>query len=119
MTHEHKNLAKAMFADGVRWFCYIAMFSFLGRVVPLMPWWAIFALWAVGAIVAHVFLYRGLAGPKPRLYDFRLYYQDSGIAIVILFWFMFFGFFIGPELAASKAERLVGIYWRDGKRHFE
>jgi len=95
-----------------------AGFTFVGRVVPLIPWEITLAVYLAGIIVAHLWIFRGLAGnPPPTWRDIHLYAEDSGIAIVVFLWPIVLIFIAFPEAVENLIRKKFGIQSDDEERN--
>ena len=98
MTDYHNNetptltgaqRVKVAFARVVSFVSGILLAISLLSLFTNLPFAAGIAVWAIGAVIAHVWLFRGIVRPrgeKPGLHDFRSYVMDSGIPMIVLGW---------------------------------
>lgn len=131
MTDYHNNetptltgaqRVKVAFARVVSFVSGILLAISLLSLFTNLPFAAGIAVWAIGAVIAHVWLFRGIVRPrgeKPRLHDFRSYVMDSGIPMIVLGWPVMTPFLFFPEFVEEQIEKLLGIRWNKGVRTFD
>tara|TARA_B100000678_G_scaffold280653_1_gene277595 strand:+ start:196 stop:591 length:396 start_codon:yes stop_codon:yes gene_type:complete len=131
MTDYHNNetptltgvqRAKVAFARVVAFVSGILLAMALLALFTNLPLPAGIAVWTIGAVVAHVWLFRGIVRPrgeKPGLHDLRSYVVDSGIPMIVLGWPVMTPFLFFPEFAEEQIEKLLGIRWNNGVRTFD
>lgn len=114
--------AKVAFARVVAFVSGVLLAIALLALFTNLPLAAGIAVWAIGAVIAHVWLFRGIVRPrgeKPGLHDFRSYIRDSGIPMIVLGWPVMTPFLFFPEFVEEQIEKLLGIRWNKGVRTFD
>lgn len=113
MTEKKRDLRKAgklVLIETLRLTTLAAGFTFVGKVLPMIPWEITLAVYLAGIVVAHFWIFRGLAGnPPPTWWDIHLYATDSGIAIVVLLWPVILIFVVFPEVIENMIRKKFDI----------
>ena len=113
MTEKKRDLKKAgklAMAETLRMTTIAAGFAFVGRGVPLVPWEITLAVYLAGVVVAHFWVFKGMAGnPPPTWRDIHLYGRDSGIGIVVFLWPLVLLFVAAPEAIDHRIRKKFGI----------
>lgn len=113
MTEKKRDLKKAgklAMAETLRLTTIAAGFAFVGRVVPLVPWEITLAVYLAGIVVAHFWVFKGMAGnPPPTWRDIHLYGRDSGIGIVVFLWPIVLLFVAFPEFVEYTVRKGLGV----------
>ena len=113
MTEKKRDLKKAgklAMAETLRLTTIGAGFAFVGRVVPLVPWEITLAVYLAGIVVAHFWVFKGMAGnPPPTWRDIHLYARDSGIGIVVFLWPLVLLFVAAPEAIDHMIRKRFGV----------
>ena len=131
MTDYHNNDTPSLTGAQRAKVAFTRVASFISGILLAMALLALFtnlpfaagiAIWAVGAVIAHVWLFRSIVRPrgeKPGLHDFRSYVMDSGIPMIVLGWPAMTPFLLFPEFVEEQIEKLLGIRWNKGVRTFD
>lgn len=105
-----RKAGKLVLAETLRLTTIGAGFAFAGRVVPLVSWEITLTVYLAGIVVAHFWVFKGMAGnPPPTWRDIHLYSRDSGIGIVVFLWPLVLLFVAAPEAVDHRVRKRLGI----------
>ncbi len=85
---------------------FIAVIFFFVSHAPL---WLIGVVWALGAIIVHLRIYRGCVGGPYPWWDFNHYAQDTGIPLIVFLWWAFYPMFFWRMDIEYRLCKALGI----------
>lgn len=65
----------------------------------MMPYVIVLAIWLIGCIATHIWIFRGLVklGQARGMFDFQVW-EDSGTWLIPLFWFVYWSWHVADEI---------------------
>ena len=108
MKPDWNRAGKFLIVEIVRTSLLLFGFWCIAWLPQLIPWQASLGLYLSGMAFTHAKIYREKEG-QPSLLDLRLYFQNPGIPLVVLFWPLVWFFVYGPVRLESFTRQRLGL----------